>query len=108
MSQSRRKRSTSWIIFIIILVVAFFTNPNELSSHKEAYLESKMKNEANVQNSNSDFDNAVNSLKNLDKVLEANFNNAFVGFDDYYLFSITKVNSDPVGVGLFGFVFIFK
>jgi Protein of unknown function (DUF1566) len=95
------------LILIIILVIAFFTNPNNLQKHKDAVLEYYKEKYVGVSKSNSDLQNAMNSLGNLDKAFLVEFIEPLVSYKNYYVFSLTKFSDKIVGVGLFGKVFVF-
>jgi hypothetical protein len=113
MTRRRRKsnRGGGIIIFVIIAlvaVIAFLTNPNE-AAHKEA-----MNVRANtimdeiVAEQNPLVSIAWNTLGGSRLLNE--FVNASVTTDNYFLFSVTKINWDNdsyiVGIGAFGNVFI--
>ena len=113
MNRRRRKsnRGSGIIVFVIIAfvaVVAFMTNPNEYV-HKEAMRVRAMSvvNEI-VAEQNPLVQVAWNTL-NGNRLLNE-FVNLTVTSDNYFLFSITKVNWDnqsyTVGFGIFGNVFI--
>jgi hypothetical protein len=92
----------------LILVIAFLTNPNNLQKHKDALIEKYNEQYVGVSNNNSDIQNAVNSLKNLENLSLTEIIEPFVYYKNYYLFSLTKFADKTVGFGIFGKVFIFS
>lgn len=107
---------SSWILLIIIFIIAFSTNPN-ISSHQEevkdklnVYLEKAIKKTV------VDSDNEWSKLGEifgtylgntaLDEIVKTS-----VSSDNYMFFSTTKFNflgkKNVIGIGVFGKVFIF-
>lgn len=109
---ARRKRSLlRLVIFIAILVIAFFTNP-DAQAHKEA-LKTKLIEVIDESMAERQDDVVTFSTWKLagpqmtDVFLQNNFS-----VDDYKVLSLTKINWDNqsyiVGVGAFGNVWITK
>lgn len=111
---AKRKRNKSGIVFFIILViiaiVAYFTNPDE-QAHKDAV---KAKSAAIVEEIIAERNDEVSATawKLAGEQLLSGFINSNVTVDNYYLFSIPKLNWDgksyPLGAGAFGKVYITK
>ncbi|MDO5523217.1 MAG: hypothetical protein Q4G48_04135 [Bacteroidia bacterium] len=110
---TKRKRNKSGCVFfillaIIVLAVAIFTNP-DAQAHKEAL---KAKSNAIMDEIVAERNDALSATawqlagtRLLNEFIETNLT-----VDNYYLFSVPKVNWDgksyPVGVGAFGYVYI--
>lgn len=88
-------------LLILILIIAFFTNPNE-EKHKEAVKQKINRMVLPVDPSGSGY---VGNHPYVDQFVET-----YVSRSDYYLFSTTKVSRDyqviTIGIGIFGHVFI--
>lgn len=108
-----RKTNKSGFIFLILIAIAaiaFFTNPDK-EVHKEAIIaRSNQVIEEIIAERNDKVSSAAWQLggeKLLSEFVESN-----VTVDNYYLFSIPKVNWDgksyQIGVGAFGKVYITK
>jgi hypothetical protein len=92
---------------LIILIIAFFTNPTNLQTHKDAVVEYYKEKYVGVSKNNSDMQNAMNSLQNLDKAFLGEFIEPLVSYKNYYLFSLTQFSDRTVGFGVLGKVFVF-
>ena len=107
----KKSRLIVLIIFIVVAIIAFVTNPNE-EKHKEV---AKLKLNEIVANSAQKY--GIN--KNIINVLGINLSDEFydglinkmVKSDNYYLFSTTKLNWGDnkyvIGIGAFGKVYIY-
>lgn len=99
-----------FFIFIAILAVALFTNPDK-QAHKNA-LQTKSATimEEIVAKRNDGI--SAEAWKFAGEKLLTEFINQHLTVDNYYLFSIPKINWDgksyPVGAGAFGHVYITK
>jgi hypothetical protein len=91
-----------------ITAILYLTNPTNIDEHREAYLKHFNEKYVGVKDENSELDNALNKIKNLDKAL---FGETFIGgmvsYKNFYLCSFTTINNKVVGIGLLGKVFIF-
>lgn len=109
-----KKSNKSGLIFLVILLIllaiAFFTNPDE-QAHKDAI---RAKSAAIMEEIIAERNDAVSATawKLAGEQLLAGFINSNVTVDNYYLFSIPKINWDgksyPIGAGAFGKVYITK
>ena len=109
-----RKTNKSGLIFLIfiaiIAVVAFFANPDE-QAHKEAIRAKSSEILKEIVSERTDGVSAVAwqlaGEQLLTGLIESN-----VTVDNYFLFSIPKINWDgksyPIGAGAFGRVYITK
>ncbi|MDR0332242.1 MAG: hypothetical protein LBI15_02150 [Dysgonamonadaceae bacterium] len=112
-AKRRKKKSNKGIIFLIltaiVAVIAFLTNPDELAHQKAMQARSGAVLSEIVAEQNPIIQTAWGLTGNR---LLNEFVNAYVTTDNYYLFSVTKVNwegqSYPVGAGAFGNVYITK
>lgn len=88
------------LILAAVAVIAFVTNPNDLYKHQDAVLNYYKNHVANESNNFlvTDFTNGlVESLVTPQ-----------ISYEDYYLFSLTKVKDEIIGIGAFGKIFIYK
>ncbi len=108
-----RKRNKSGFIFLILIViaaVAFFTNPDK-EAHKEAVV---ARSNQVVKEIIAERNDVVASAawQMAGEQLLTQFVDSYVTVDNYYIFSIPKVNWDgksyPIGVGAFDKVYITK
>ena len=115
MTRRRRKsgRGSGVILFVIIAlvaVIAFATNP-DVDRHRAAMNQRAtiVMSEVVAEQNNLAISGAWGLTGNR---LLTEFVNASVRADNYFLFSITKINWDneshSVGFGMFGRVFIFR
>lgn len=99
-------------IVVVVLAVAYFTNPTT-EKHQQTAKEMA---ERIVEKKLSSFNVPASWLKSENNSIVDDFTDKlikqYVFVDNYYLFSLTKVEWEgeeyPVGVGLFGYVFIFE
>lgn len=114
MAKRKRKRSKSGFIFlvlmVIIAVIAFFTNPDE-QAHKEAIRARSADILREMVSERTDGVSAV-AWQMAGEQLLTSFINSNVSVENYYLFSIPKINWDgksyPIGAGAFGKVYVTK
>ncbi|OPZ28692.1 MAG: hypothetical protein BWZ00_01251 [Bacteroidetes bacterium ADurb.BinA174] len=110
MGRKTNKSALIFLIFIVIIAIAFFTNPDK-EAHKEAIIE---KTDQIMEEIIAERNDAISSTawELAGKKLLSEFIDTNVTVDNYYLFSIPKVNWDgnsyPIGVGAFGKVYITK
>ena len=111
MGRKTNKSGFIFLIFLIIIaVIAFFTNPDE-QAHKEAI---KAKSADILKEIVSERTDGVSSVawQLAGEQLLAGFINSNITVDNYYLFSIPKINWDgksyPIGAGAFGKVYVTK
>ena len=108
--RKKEKRYITLIIITIVVLVAFFTNPNE-KSHQDA-VKTKVNSymQKNISNKNNALENILGAVFG-GTVVNTIVNN-IVSRDNYFLFSLTKINwegkSNTVGIGAFGNVYISK
>ena len=108
-----RKTNKSGFIFLILIAIAaiaFFTNPDK-ETHKEAIIaRTDQVIEEIITERNDELSSVAWQLAG--KQLLSEFVDTNVTVDNYYLFSIPKVNWDgksyQIGVGAFGKVYITK
>lgn len=108
-----RKTNKSGFIFLILIAIAaiaFFTNPDK-EAHKEAIIaRTDQVIEEIITERNDELSSVAWQLAG--KQLLSEFVDSNVTVDNYYLFSIPKVNWDgksyQIGVGAFGKVYITK
>ncbi len=107
------RRGKSFFLFLIIIaiiVAAFFTNPDE-QAHKDAIRVKSADILKEIVAERSDGVSAV-AWQMAGEQLLTGFINSNVTVDNYYLFSIPKINWDgksyPIGAGAFGKVYITK
>lgn len=96
-----------WLIILILLGVGYLTNPDRYE-HKEAcrnYILKDVPQISSGENSNSSELNDIRSalLQFVENGIE---DNLFV--DNYRFFSITYFANEPVGIGIFGKVFLLR
>lgn len=106
-----KKNTLIFFIFItIIAAIAFFTNPTE-QAHKDAIRVKSADILKEIVAERSDGVSAV-AWQMAGEQLLTGFINSNVTVDNYYLFSIPKINWDgksyPIGAGAFGKVYITK
>ncbi len=98
------------LFLLIVLAVAFFTNPDE-QVHQAAL---KAKSTEIMDEIIAERTDVIGSVawQFAGEQLFNGFINSHVSVDNYYLFSVPKLNWDgksyPIGVGVFGKVFITK
>ena len=112
-SKNKHKSKSGLVIIILILgvlAVAFFTNPNE-QSHKEAIRAKSSEILKEIVSERTEGASAV-AWQLAGEQLLTGFINSNVTVDNYYLFSVPKINWDgktyPIGAGAFGKVYITK
>lgn len=112
-SQNKHKSKSRLVIIILILavmIVAFFTNPNE-QAHKEAIKAKSSEILKEVVSERIDGVGAV-AWQLAGEQLLTGLINSNITVDNYYLFSVPKINWDgksyPIGTGVFGKVYITK
>jgi hypothetical protein len=94
--------------FVIILIIALITNPDNLQKHKEGVLKYYNEKYLGLSDGNSDLQNAERGAKNINKIFESYMIEPYVGFKNYYVFSLTTVSDKVVGIGVFSKVFVFE
>ena len=109
-----RKTNKSGFIFLIFLIIiaaiAFFTNPDE-QTHKETIKAKSADILKEIVSERTDGVSAV-AWQMAGEQLLTGFINSNVTVENYYLFSIPKINWDgksyPIGAGAFGKVYVTK
>ena len=109
-----RKTNKSGFIFLIFLIIiaaiAFFTNPDE-QTHKEAIKAKSADILKEIVSERTDGVSAV-AWQMAGEQLLTGFIISNVTVENYYLFSIPKINWDgksyPIGAGAFGKVYVTK
>lgn len=109
-SKQNRKGLLFLILLLLVVAIAFFTNPDK-EVHKEAIIvRSNQVIEEAIAERNDMVSSAAWQLAGEQFLSE--FIDRNVTVDSYYLFSIPKVNWDgksyPMGVGAFGKVYVTK
>lgn len=111
---AKSKYKNSGIVFFILIfcaaIIAFFTNPNE-QAHKEAIKAKSSEILKEIVSERTDGASAV-AWQLAGEQLLTGLINRNVSVDNYYLFSVPKINWDgksyPIGAGVFGKVYITK
>lgn len=108
--KKNRKGVIVLILLLLVVIIAFFTNPDK-EVHKEAIIE---RTDQIMEEIIAERNDAISSTawELAGKKLLSEFIDTNVTVDNYYLFSIPKVNWDgnsyPIGVGAFSKVYITK
>lgn len=105
-------KNSPFYFFIIILIIAWITNPDDLQKHQDAVVSFHKEKYLNLGD-------GANGQAHIDKILK-NIENSFnyavywlyakshVDYENYYFFSLTTISNQVVGVGIFGKVLVFE